>query len=50
MSRFLDYLLPMIFLMLMAYSAGQQARIADTLDRIETNTMALRYGVEALKR
>ena len=46
MSRFLDYAMPVVFLLLMAYSVGQQARIATTLDRIDINVEAARMALQ----
>jgi hypothetical protein len=46
MTRFLDYVLPVVFLLLMAYSVGQQHRIATTLDRIDINVEAARVALQ----
>ncbi len=46
MTRFLEYVLPVALLLLLAYSVGQQARIATTLDRIDINVEAARFALQ----
>ena len=46
MTRFLEYVLPVALLLLLAHSVGQQARIATTLDRIDINVEAARFALQ----